>query len=115
MTAGREQRKACYLALAIAMDGSREALGLWFQVTLAAKFWMQVLNALRHRGLRDILICCIDGPTGRPEAIQAAFPPPGADLHRAPHPASRSWAASFGWGLLRALALDAASWARRRL
>ena len=71
---GSVVRKACYLALAIGMDGSREALGLWFQETEGAKFWMQVLNELRHRGLRDILICCVDGLTGFPEAIEAVFP-----------------------------------------
>ena len=71
---GSVQRKACYLALAIAMDGSREVLGLWFQEAEGAKFWMQVLNELRQRGLRDILICCVDGLQGFPEAIEAVFP-----------------------------------------
>src|SRR6478672_12023302 len=71
---GSVQRKACYLAMAIGLDGSREVLGLWFQDTEGAKFWMQVLNELRHRGLRDILICCVDGLSGFPEAIEAVFP-----------------------------------------
>jgi putative transposase len=71
---GSVQRKACYLAMAIGLDGSREVLGLWFQDTEGAKFWMQVLNELRHRGLRDILIACVDGLSGFPEAIEAAFP-----------------------------------------
>jgi putative transposase len=71
---GSVQRKACYLAMAIGLDGSREVLGLWFQDTEGAKFWMQVLNELRHRGLRDILICCVDGLSGFPEAIEAMFP-----------------------------------------
>ncbi len=43
---GSVQRKACYLALAIRMDGSREVLGMWFQETEGAKFWMQVLTEL---------------------------------------------------------------------
>ena len=48
---GSVQRKACYLALGVGMDGSREVLGLWFQDTEGAKFWMQVLAELRHRGV----------------------------------------------------------------
>jgi putative transposase len=54
---GSGQRKACELALAITMDGERDVLGLWFQDTEGAKFWMQVLSDLQSRGLRDILIC----------------------------------------------------------
>ena len=71
---GSVQHKACYLAMAIGLDGSRQVLGLWFQDTEGAKFWMQVLNELRRRGLRDILIACVDGPSGFPEAIEAVFP-----------------------------------------
>jgi len=71
---GSVQRKACYLALAITLDGSREVLGMWFQETEGAKFWMHVLNDLRQRGVRDILICCVDGLKGFPEAIEAVFP-----------------------------------------
>src|SRR5690348_10214357 len=68
------QRKACYLALAITMDGQREVLGMWFQQAEGAKFWMQVLTDLKQRGVRDILICCVDGLKGFPEAIEAVFP-----------------------------------------
>jgi putative transposase len=71
---GSVQRKAGYLALGVGMDGSREVLGLWFQESEGAKFWMQVLAELRHRGVKDILICCVDGLTGFPEAIEAVFP-----------------------------------------
>jgi putative transposase len=71
---GSVVRTACYLALGVGMDGSREVLGLWFQETEGAKFWMQVLAELRHRGVNDILICCVDGLTGFPEAIEAVFP-----------------------------------------
>jgi putative transposase len=71
---GQVQRKACYLALAITMDGERDVLGMWFQQAEGAKFWMQVLNELKQRGVRDILICCVDGLTGFPEAIEAIFP-----------------------------------------
>jgi len=71
---GTVQRKACYLALGINLDGDREVLGLWFQDTEGAKFWMQVLTELKHRGVADILIACVDGLKGFPEAIEAIFP-----------------------------------------
>jgi putative transposase len=71
---GSVQRKACYLALAITLDGEREVLGMWFQDSEGAKFWMQVLTDLKTRGVRDILICCVDGLKGFPEAIEAVFP-----------------------------------------
>jgi len=67
-------RKACYLALGINLDGEREVLGLWFQQTEGAKFWMQVLSELKQRGVADILIACVDGLKGFPEAIEAVFP-----------------------------------------
>ena len=68
------QRRACYLALGITLEGERDVLGLWFQETEGAKFWMQVLSELKQRGVRDILICCVDGLKGFPEAIEAIFP-----------------------------------------
>jgi putative transposase len=71
---GSVQRKACYLALAITMDGDRDVLGMWFQDNEGAKFWMQVLTDLKTRGVNDILICCVDGLKGFPEAIEAIFP-----------------------------------------
>ncbi len=71
---GSVQRKACYLAMAITMDGERVVLGMWFQENEGAKFWMQVLNELRHRGLRDILICCVDGLSGSPRRSRRCSP-----------------------------------------
>jgi putative transposase len=71
---GSVQRKACYLALAITIDGDRDVLGIWFQDSEGAKFWMQVLSELKQRGVRDILICCVDGLKGFPDAIEAVFP-----------------------------------------
>ena len=71
---GSVQRRACYLALGVGMDGSREVLGMWFQAAEGAKFWMQVLTELKQRGVQDILICCVDGLKGFPEAIEAVFP-----------------------------------------
>jgi putative transposase len=71
---GSVQRRACYLALGVNMEGERDVLGLWFQETEGAKFWMQVLNELKQRGIQDILIACVDGLKGFPEAIEAVFP-----------------------------------------
>ena len=71
---GTVQRRACYLALAIGTDGDRDVLGMWFQANEGAKFWMQVLSELKQRGVVDILITCVDGLKGFPEAIEAVFP-----------------------------------------
>ena len=84
---GSVQRRALYLALGVTLDGERDVLGMWFQETEGAKFWMQVLNDLKTRGVRDILICCVDGLTGFPEAIEAIFPKHDRpDMHRPPDP-----------------------------
>ena len=71
---GSVGRRACYLALGVTLDGERDVLGMWFQETEGAKFWMQVLTDLKTRGVQDILICCVDGLKGFPEAIEAIFP-----------------------------------------
>ena len=66
--------RACYLALGVTCDGDREVLGLWWQETEGAKFWLAVLNDLQRRGVDDVLIACVDGLQGFPEAIEAVFP-----------------------------------------
>jgi len=71
---GSVQRRACYIALGVTLEGDRDVLGLWFQETEGAKFWMQVLTELKQRGIQDILIACVDGLKGFPEAIEAIFP-----------------------------------------
>src|SRR6266545_1848208 len=71
---GTVQRRACYLALGVTLEGERDVLGMWFQETEGAKFWMQVLSELKQRGVNDILLCCVDGLKGFPEAIEAIFP-----------------------------------------
>jgi putative transposase len=65
---------ACYLALGVDCDGEREALGIWWQETEGSKFWLAVLNDLHRRGVADVLIACVDGLKGFPEAIEAVFP-----------------------------------------
>lgn len=66
--------RACYLAVGVTVEGDRECLGLWWQDHEGAKFWLAVLNDLHRRGTRDVLIACVDGLTGFPEAITAVFP-----------------------------------------
>jgi len=71
---GTVKNKAVYLALGIGRDGTKDVLGLWIQQTEGAKFWLAVMNELKHRGVEDILIAVIDGLKGFPEAITAVFP-----------------------------------------
>jgi transposase-like protein len=49
-------------------------LGIWWRESEGAKFWLAVLNDMHQRGVRDVLICCVDGLEGFPEAIEAVFP-----------------------------------------
>lgn len=66
--------KSMYLALGINMSGHKELLGMWLAETEGAKFWLSVLTELKNRGLQDILIACVDGLKGFPEAIAAEYP-----------------------------------------
>src|SRR4051795_18316 len=66
--------RACYLAVGVTVEGDREALGIWWQDTEGAKFWLAVLNDLHRRGVSDVLIACVNGLTGFPDAIAAVFP-----------------------------------------
>jgi transposase-like protein len=68
------RNRACYLAMGVTCDGEREVLGIWWQETEGAKFWLAVLNDLHRRGVKDVLIACVDGLTGLPDAIGAVFP-----------------------------------------
>jgi putative transposase len=68
------RNRACYLAIGVTVEGEREPLGIWWQDTEGAKFWLAVLNDLHQRGVKDVLICCVDGLAGFPEAIEAVFP-----------------------------------------
>ena len=66
--------KAVYLALGVNMEGHKELLGMWLSENEGAKFWLNVLTELKNRGLKDILIACVDGLKGFPDAINTAFP-----------------------------------------
>ena len=71
---GMVRNKAVHVALGVRADGTKEILGLWLEQNEGAKFWLQVLNELRNRGVEDVLIAVVDGLKGFPDAIQAAFP-----------------------------------------
>lgn len=66
--------KAIYLALGVNMEGHKELLGMWLSENEGAKFWLNVLTELQNRGVKDILIACVDGLKGFPDAINTAFP-----------------------------------------
>jgi putative transposase len=72
-TNGHVQNQAVYLALGINLQGEKDLLGLWVGESEGAKFWMNVLTELKNRGVRDILIACVDGLRGFPEAIGSMF------------------------------------------
>ena len=66
--------KSVYLALGVSMEGHKELLGMWISENEGAKFWLNVLTELQNRGLQDILIACVDGLKGFPDAINSAYP-----------------------------------------
>ena len=66
--------KAIYLVLGINIEGQKELLGMWISENEGAKFWLSVLTDLKNRGVEHMLIACVDGLKGFPEAINASFP-----------------------------------------
>lgn len=66
--------KAVYTLLGINVNGLKEILGIYVSETEGAKFWLSVLADIQQRGVQDILIACVDGLTGFPEAINAIYP-----------------------------------------
>jgi transposase-like protein len=68
------QKRAFYVALGVKLDGHRDVLGIWAAETEGAKFWLNILNELRNRGVEDILFICADGLAGLDKALEAAFP-----------------------------------------
>jgi putative transposase len=71
---GRVENRAVYVAIGVDLDGRKEVLGLWTGGNEGAKFWLAVLTELKNRGVKDILIACIDGLKGFPQAIETVFP-----------------------------------------
>ena len=71
---GRVENRAVYVALGVDLEGHKEVLGLWTSGNEGAKFWLSVLTELRNRGVKDMLIVCVDGLKGFPQAIETVFP-----------------------------------------
>lgn len=70
---GKVVNKAVYTAIGVNIEGKEEVLGLWISGNEGAKFWPGIMVELKNRGVKDILIACIDGLVGLPEAINAIF------------------------------------------
>ena len=68
------RKLAAYVVLGINEEGKKEVLTIVIGENESSKYWLSVLNSLKNRGVRDILILCSDGLTGIKEAITAAFP-----------------------------------------
>jgi len=66
--------RAIYNVLAIDKDGRKDLLGMYISKNEGANFWLNVLTDLQNRGVHDILIACVDGLKGFPDAIQSVFP-----------------------------------------
>lgn len=66
--------KAAYICMALDMKGKKDILGIWIGESEGAKFWLSVCNDLKNRGVEDILIACMDGLKGLPEAIKTVYP-----------------------------------------
>ncbi|NRT32161.1 transposase-like protein [Clostridium beijerinckii] len=66
--------KAAYICMGVDMNGYKDILGIWIGEAEGAKFWLSVCNDLNNRGVKDILIACMDGLRGLPDAIRAVFP-----------------------------------------
>lgn len=71
---GKVMTKVVYNILGVNQDGYKEILGFYVAESEGANFWLGVLNDLKQRGVQDILIACVDGLTGFPEAIKGVFP-----------------------------------------
>jgi putative transposase len=71
---GRVENRAVFVAIGVTLAGQKDVLGLWTSANEGAKFWLQILTELRNRGVQDVLIACVDGLKGFPEAIQTVYP-----------------------------------------
>ncbi len=70
----RIKKLAAYVILAYTLDGHKDVIGLEIGENESSKYWLGILNGLKNRGVKDILLLCADGLTGMKEAIEAAYP-----------------------------------------
>lgn len=71
---GRAVTRAIYNVLGINKDGHKDLLGMYISKSEGANFWLEVMTDLQNRGVQDIMICCVDGLKGFPDAIHSVFP-----------------------------------------
>lgn len=71
---GHVRNQAIHVAIGVTIEGKKEVLGLWVTQNEGAKFWLHVMTELKNRGVQDVLIACVDGLRGFPDAIEAIFP-----------------------------------------
>ena len=79
-TDGMVKQRAVYIAIGVDMEGDRDVCGLWIGESESSKYWLSCMNELKNRGIRDILICSVDGLTGFNDAIRSVYPE--ADIQR---------------------------------
>lgn len=78
------RKLAAYVILGINTEGKKEVLTISVGDNESAKYWLSVMNELKNRGVKDVLIICADGLTGIKEAIAAAFQNRVSALYRTP-------------------------------
>lgn len=71
---GRVENRAIFVAIGVDAQGKKDVLGLWTSATEGSKFWLGVLTELKNRGVKDLLVVCVDGLKGFPQAIETVFP-----------------------------------------
>lgn len=71
---GKIVNKAVYICLGYTLEGYKDILGIWVDEAEGAKFWLSICNDLKNRGVKKILIACMDGLKGFPQAIKTVFP-----------------------------------------
>lgn len=101
---GRVENRAFFIAIGINWEGKKDVLGIWVTATEGAKFWLAVLTELKNRGVKDVLIACVDGLKGFPEAIEAVFPQ--AEVQQCIVHAVRASLNYVNWKERRAVAAD---------
>ena len=71
---GQVKNKNVYVAIGINLDGMKDVLGMWIAENESSKYWLMVLNELKNRGIKDVLITTVDGLIGFEDAIKAVYP-----------------------------------------
>ena len=71
---GKIVNKAVYICLGYTLEGYKDILGIWVDEAEGAKFWLSICNDLKNRGVKKILIACMDGLKGLPQVIKTVFP-----------------------------------------